>query len=38
MKKIEPSVKKRCVQQKLDHVAEYPNLAAAAPVVARRDG
>jgi len=37
-KKIDPKVKERCVQQMLDHVAEYPNPAAAAQVVAKRNG
>jgi len=37
-KKIDPKVKERCVQQMLDHVAEYPNPTAAAQVVARRNG
>ncbi len=37
-KKIDPKVKERCVQQMLDHVAEYPNPTAAAQVVAKRNG
>ena len=37
-KKIDPKVKERCVQQMLEHVAEYPNPTAAAQVVARRNG
>jgi transposase-like protein len=37
-KKIDPKVKARCVQQMLEHVAEYPNPTAAAQVVARRNG
>ncbi len=37
-RKIDPKVKDRCVQQMLDHVAEYPNPTAAAQVVARRNG
>ena len=28
-KKIDPKVKERCVQQMLDHVAEYPKPTAA---------
>ena len=37
-KKVDPKVKERCVQQMLDHVAEYPNPTAAAQVVAKRTG
>ena len=37
-KKVDPKVKERCVQQMLEHVAEYPNPTAAAQVVARRNG
>ncbi len=37
-KKVDPKVRERCVQQMLDHVAEYPNPTAAAQVVARRNG
>jgi len=37
-KKIDLKVKERCVQQMLDHVAEYPNPTAAAQVVAQRNG
>ena len=37
-RKIDPKIKERCVQQMLDHVAEYPNPTAAAQVVARRNG
>ena len=37
-KKVDPKVKERCVQQMLDHVAEYPNPTAAAQVVAKRNG
>ena len=37
-KKIDPKVKERCVQQMLDHVAEYPNPTAAAQVLAKRNG
>ena len=37
-KKLDPKVKERCVQQMLDHVAEYPNPTAAAQVVAKRNG
>ena len=37
-KKIDSKVKERCVQQMLDHVAEYPNPTAAAQVVAKRNG
>ena len=37
-KRIDPKVKERCVQQMLDHVAEYPNPTAAAQVVAKRNG
>jgi len=29
-KKVDPKVRERCVQQMLDHVAEYPNPTAAA--------
>jgi len=35
-KKIDPKVKERCVQQMLDHVAEFPSPTAAAEVVAKR--
>jgi hypothetical protein len=35
-REIDPKVKERCVQQILDHVAEYPNPTAAAQVVAKR--
>ena len=38
LKKVDPKVKERCVQQMLEHVAEYPNPTAAALVVARRNG
>ena len=37
-KKIDPKVKERCVQQMLEHVAEYPNPTAAAVAVAMRNG
>ena len=37
-KKIDPKVKERCLQQMLDHAAEYPNPTAAAEAVARRNG
>ncbi len=37
-KKVDPKVRERCVQQMLEHVAEYPNPTAAAQVVARRNG
>ena len=37
-KKVDPKVKERCVQQMLDHIAEYPNPTAAAQVVAKRNG
>ncbi len=37
-KKIDPKVKERCLQQMLDHAAEYPNPTAAAEVVAKRNG
>jgi transposase-like protein len=37
-KKIDPKVKERCVQQMLEHAAEYPNPTAAAEVVAKRNG
>ena len=37
-KKINPKVKERCLQQMLDHAAEYPNPTAAAEAVARRNG
>lgn len=37
-KKIDPKVKERCVQQMLDHVAEYPNPTEAADTVAWRNG
>ena len=36
-KKIDPSVKERCVRLVLDHLSEYPSLTAAA-AVARREG
>jgi len=37
-KKIDPSVKERCVRQVLEHQGEYSSLTAAAAVVARREG
>ena len=37
-KKIDPKVKARCVQQMLEHVAEFPNPTAAAEAVAKRNG
>lgn len=37
-KKIDPAVKQRCVRQVLEHLPEYSSLAAAAEVVARREG
>ena len=37
-KKIDPSVKERCVRLVLDHLSEYPSLTAAATAVARREG
>ena len=37
-KKIDPKVKERCVQQMLEHVAEYPTPTAAAEVIAKRNG
>lgn len=37
-KKIDPKVKERCVQQMLDHAAEYPNPTAAADVIGKRNG
>jgi transposase-like protein len=37
-KKIDPKVKERCIQQMLEHVAEYPNPTAAAEVLAKRNG
>ena len=37
-KKIDSKVKERCLQQMLDHAAEYPNPTAAAEAVARRNG
>ena len=37
-KKIDPKVKERCVQQMLEHAAEYPNPTATAEVVAKRNG
>ncbi len=37
-KRIDPKVKERCLQQMLEHVAEYPNPTAAAEAVARRNG
>ena len=37
-KKIDPRVKERCVQQMLEHTSEYPNPAAAAEAVAKRNG
>ncbi len=38
LEKIDPKVKERCVQQMLDHVAEYLNPTAAAQVAAKRNG
>lgn len=38
LKKIDPKVKERCVQQMLEHVSEYPNPTAAAEVIAKRNG
>jgi transposase-like protein len=37
-KKIDRTVKERCVRQVLDHLQEYPSLTAAAEAVARREG
>lgn len=37
-KRIDPKVKERCIQQMLDHVAEFPSPTAAAEVVAKRNG
>ena len=37
-KKIDPKVKERCLQQMLDHAAEYANPPAAAEVVAKCNG
>ena len=37
-KKIDPKVKERCLQQMLDHAAEYANPTAAAEVVVKRNG
>jgi len=37
-KKIDPKARARCLQQMLDHAAEYPNPTAAAEVVAKREG
>ena len=37
-KKIDPTVKGRCVRQVLEHLQEYPSLTAAAEAVARREG
>ena len=37
-KKIDPKVKERCIQQMLEHVAEFPNPTAAAEAVAKRNG
>jgi transposase len=37
-KKIDPTVRERCVRQVLDHLQEYPSLTAAAEAVARREG
>jgi transposase len=37
-KKIDPSVKARCVRHVLDHPQEYPPMTAAAEAVARREG
>lgn len=37
-KKIDPKVKERCVRHVLEHLGEYPSLAAAAETVARREG
>ncbi len=36
-KKIDPTVKERCVRQVLEHLPEYPSLTAAAEAVARRE-
>ena len=36
--KIEPNCKEHCVQQMLEHLAEYPNPSAAAEGVAKRNG
>ena len=38
LKKIDPKVKERCIEQMLEHVAEYPNLTVAAEAVAERNG
>src|SRR5829696_3467317 len=37
-KKIDRTVKERCVRQVLEHLQEYPSLTAAAEAVARREG
>lgn len=37
-KKIDPTVKERCVRQMVEHAAEYPNPTAAADAVAKRNG
>ena len=37
-KKIGLKVKQRCVEQMLDHVAEYPNPTDAVQLVAKRNG
>jgi len=36
-KKIDPKVKERCIQQMLEHVAEYPNPTAAADAIGKRN-
>ena len=36
-KKIDRTVRERCVRLVLDHLAEYPSLTAAAEAVARRE-
>jgi len=38
LKKIDPKVKERYVQQMLEHVAEYPNPTTAADVIGKRNG
>lgn len=37
-KKIDPSIKERCVRQVLGHLGEYSSLTAAAEAIARREG
>jgi transposase-like protein len=37
-KKFDPKVKERCIQQMLEHVAQYSNPTAAADAIGRRNG